>query len=661
MDDRLEAELAIVARAFDPAFYLSTYPDVAASRMDPLLHFVRFGWKEGRNPNAVFDTAYYLQRYPDIAGSADNPFAHYVEHGRGEGRFASPGEEAAQSAAAATTAPGPGYAGLLTDREADDLAAIADAFDPVYYGAMYREVVGTVLDPLVHFVTLGWKEYRKPNSSFDTRYYLEANPDIAEAGANPFVHYVRHGRAEGRAGSAKEQVLLDEAAAIRPEFDIPYYLAANPDVRDAGVDPVLHYILHGWKEERNPTPDFNSAAYLMLNEDVERSGMNPFLHYIRGGRREKRPNADIDTPQNALLGSRIIRQLQDATFPAHIENAKALCVFLVPEHTGMGGGVLSLFTIAGAVGRLRRNHGYEVVLMTRPNRSDLTITRHDKFRNSEDVFRFSQLLRCQSVERLYIHMPEYMVSGFMTQVTDELRDYLASRQHLFINITNQNIQMMPRREELEDLRVLADELTQSVAHPASFTQQTADFYNLPTLLLPAYVDLSGYEPIDVSDKEKLIIYSPDPAPYREAVLAALKEALPDYRFVEIFKITFDTFMDLASRCMFSISFGEGFDGYIAQPICQGGIGFAVYNETFFHSETLKDLPVIFADPEDMIANIVARIRDFEADEEMYRQVNQDLKALHDSLYKRADYIKRVGQLMRREFDLLPQAEPAEEP
>ena len=32
--------------------------------LDPLLHFYRFGWREGRKPNRYFDPAWYLQNYP---------------------------------------------------------------------------------------------------------------------------------------------------------------------------------------------------------------------------------------------------------------------------------------------------------------------------------------------------------------------------------------------------------------------------------------------------------------------------------------------------------------------------------------------------------------------------------------------------------------------
>jgi radical SAM protein with 4Fe4S-binding SPASM domain len=86
------ATLAQLARtrAFDSAFYAREYPDVARSRVPPLLHFVRRGASEGRKPNPWFDTAYYLGANPDVRAAGVNPLLHYVLHGRGEGRAPGP-------------------------------------------------------------------------------------------------------------------------------------------------------------------------------------------------------------------------------------------------------------------------------------------------------------------------------------------------------------------------------------------------------------------------------------------------------------------------------------------------------------------------------------------------------------------------------------------
>lgn len=71
-------------------------------------------------------------------------------------------------------------------------------------------------------------------------------------------------------------------------FDAEWYLRTYPDVAAAGVDPVQHYILTGWKEGRDPGPNFNSSGYIKANKDVANSGMNPLLHYIEFGISEGR-------------------------------------------------------------------------------------------------------------------------------------------------------------------------------------------------------------------------------------------------------------------------------------------------------------------------------------------------------------------------------------
>ena len=77
---------AAMAGDFDAAYYLAAHPDVAASGMDPLEHFLVTGWIEGRDPTATFSLRDYLGAYPDVAQSGLNPFAHFLIRGRAEGR-----------------------------------------------------------------------------------------------------------------------------------------------------------------------------------------------------------------------------------------------------------------------------------------------------------------------------------------------------------------------------------------------------------------------------------------------------------------------------------------------------------------------------------------------------------------------------------------------
>ncbi len=73
-----------VLALFDPAFYK------APPGSDPLEHYCKIGWKQGKDPSKHFATTRYLREYPDVAKAGLNPLLHYVEHGLIEGRAAIP-------------------------------------------------------------------------------------------------------------------------------------------------------------------------------------------------------------------------------------------------------------------------------------------------------------------------------------------------------------------------------------------------------------------------------------------------------------------------------------------------------------------------------------------------------------------------------------------
>lgn len=74
-------------------------------------------------------------------------------------------------------------------------------FDAGWYAVHYPEVACSGLDALDHFLTTGAAAMYSPGPDFDTRRYLEANPDVLAAGINPLLHYLGYGRHEGRARS----------------------------------------------------------------------------------------------------------------------------------------------------------------------------------------------------------------------------------------------------------------------------------------------------------------------------------------------------------------------------------------------------------------------------------------------------------------------------
>jgi glycosyltransferase involved in cell wall biosynthesis len=128
---------------------------------------------------------------------------------------------------------------LRLKREAELISA-SGLFNPEWYLQAYPDVAEAGEDPLIHYLQYGVAERRNPNSLFDTDWYLRQYPDVAESGQNPLVHFVMYGAAERRDPG--------------PGFSTEWYLSQNPDVAEAGVDAFWHFLVYGRGEGRQPAP-----------------------------------------------------------------------------------------------------------------------------------------------------------------------------------------------------------------------------------------------------------------------------------------------------------------------------------------------------------------------------------------------------------------------
>jgi glycosyltransferase involved in cell wall biosynthesis len=95
-------------------------------------------------------------------------------------------------------------------------------------------------------------------------------------------------------------------------FDRDWYLAQNPDVATAGVNPLRHYLRHGALEGRDPSPFFNTFYYLEANPDVAAARINPLVHFVKYGAAEGRPGGPLigaNTGTVSELIPRIVAQI----------------------------------------------------------------------------------------------------------------------------------------------------------------------------------------------------------------------------------------------------------------------------------------------------------------------------------------------------------------
>jgi glycosyltransferase involved in cell wall biosynthesis/GT2 family glycosyltransferase/FtsZ-binding cell division protein ZapB len=71
-------------------------------------------------------------------------------------------------------------------------------------------------------------------------------------------------------------------------FSGHYYMIHNLDIYLQGVNPYIHFIMHGGEENRNPSDHFDTRKYLQSYVDVQQSGLNPLYHFLMWGKKEKR-------------------------------------------------------------------------------------------------------------------------------------------------------------------------------------------------------------------------------------------------------------------------------------------------------------------------------------------------------------------------------------
>jgi len=77
-------------------------------------------------------------------------------------------------------------------------------------------------------------------------------------------------------------------------FDPGHYLAAYADIRDAGIDPLEHYVASGDRENHKPNPYFDPRFYRLANPEIS-TDQNALEHYIKEGERAGlMPNWNFD-------------------------------------------------------------------------------------------------------------------------------------------------------------------------------------------------------------------------------------------------------------------------------------------------------------------------------------------------------------------------------
>ena len=323
--------------SFDPDLYRKMYPDTFQWDNHVLLHYIRHGRFEHRQlPD---ETARLRHQYADLiisnAGIYENSYTsistansdlvkgHMKAYHRDERRPLIDINASLHHQESAVSLDSTKdhlsnqviLSGVRGHESNDRQTQIAHdvlssgLFEENYYCSRYPEALTSTHGAFAYFIKTGLEMLHQPSSSFDPALYLKLNPDVAVAGESPLIHYIRHGRAEGRPLPDVDTRTINLFRACNL-FDPAFYMEFYPDTVRAGYEPLDHYIRFGGKEGRRPSVEFDPAAYCVLYPEAAEYE-TALHHYLFKGMGENHPLPKTALDRESLeLGRAIVSASQ---------------------------------------------------------------------------------------------------------------------------------------------------------------------------------------------------------------------------------------------------------------------------------------------------------------------------------------------------------------
>jgi len=168
-------------------------------------------------------------------------------------------------------------------------------FDSGFYR---RQSLEAALWPsaLVHYLMRGWRQGLDPSALFDTSFYLERYRDVRGGDVNPLMHYVLHGKEEGRlatqSGAIAREHLHPELSDL-PIFAVPGEAGSRislviddhtPRLLGVGYTPLLALAQHVAAEQGR------SLRVIIRSKQISSDDVSDA---IRVGMPEARPQLEI--------------------------------------------------------------------------------------------------------------------------------------------------------------------------------------------------------------------------------------------------------------------------------------------------------------------------------------------------------------------------------
>ena len=333
-----------------------------------------------------------------------------------------------------------------------------------------------------------------------------------------------------------------------------------------------------------------------------------------------------------LINVIVSRSIQNHNFDEKKYSDKNLIVFFIPGIQGVTGGVLQIFTLNRLTNAYFKDKNVSSIICWLPGEGK-EYRRFEGFKNNEIIYQIEMVLaRCGDNSKLLFHIPEFAAKGFYHYFGDDRFNQLKKKHDLEVNILNQNIDVMLEPAFIDKYKNIFPAITSTAGNPGWASDEERERLNIPIYPLPTW-----YYPDDApwqsyQSKKNLLIVSPDKHDYRNKIISKIRDSLPSLEIKIIRSMKYEEYLDYERNAKWSLTFGEGLDGYFYGPAFRGGVSFAVRNNTFNH-KGLTDLKTVYDDYELMAEKIVNDICTLD-NKESYEEYNSLIRIPLTKLFGR---------------------------
>lgn len=323
----------------------------------------------------------------------------------------------------------------------------------------------------------------------------------------------------------------------------------------------------------------------------------------------------------------LLKQMKETSFS----------VFLVPNQDTVNGGILSITSIVNELNKLQNIHRSKILVLNHAYNPTDYFLKFSQFKNQLHIFDWKTFLNnVTEINNITLHIPELFLQQFIDEIrtvwSNEHLRRIQNVDNLSINILNQNDLLMPSSEIIEWIKSnLTLNITMTMAHKQYATSANRIKYGVPLHYLSAWLNPEPYSVNSFCRKNKIIMFSPDDLDRaritsrytKQDLIDKLSTVFPDFEIKTVKNMAYEDYKDLAARSMFTVTLGEGLDGYFLDTVFSGGISFAVYNEEFF-TKDYQNLSTVYPSFEDMIENITLDFKKLQ-NQDLYDSYNLEQK------------------------------------